>query len=115
MKEVHCHWPYPKLSGNVTLDVVVGEGHMGDIAVRVDGQLVAEGSNELHNIALGTADVLVTRVLAVTALVSPVNPNSRRTSVTCTFRSDAPKSDETCDDADHGDGLVEFTVEFSGV
>jgi hypothetical protein len=51
----------------------------------------------------------------VTAVVSPVNEASLRTSVTCTFRSDAGTSNETCDDADHGDGLVEFTVEFSGV
>lgn len=115
MKVVDCDRPYPELRGDVTLDVVVGEGHMGDIGVRVDGQLVAEGSNEVHRVALGTADVLVTRVLAVSALVSPVNKDSLRTSVTCTFRSDAGQSNETCDDDDRCDGLVEFTLEFSGV
>jgi hypothetical protein len=112
MKTERCRRPYPNLAGNVTLDVVVGEGHKGSIVVETDDAEVARGSDELRGVPLGRADELVGQRLRVQAAVSPVNVASRRASLTCVFLGAALRIEETCGIADHEDALVRFVLDF---
>ncbi len=113
MKIERCRRRYPELRGVVTLDVVVGEGQKGSIVVEAEGIQVARASDALRGLDLGAADGLVRGGLRVQAVVSPVNPSSRRASVTCLFSSAAAGVEATCGIEDHGGELVRFVLDFA--
>lgn len=88
MEPVVCVEEYVGAEGDITLDVVVGEGHRGDILVLLDFEEKGHGTDQIH-LDLGPASELSGRTIKVRVRVAPANPQSDRTSVHCTLRSDA--------------------------
>jgi hypothetical protein len=93
---------------DVVLEVVVGEGQQGEIRVRHDGEIVAEGSGRVRaKIRPGTGSV------RVKAIVNHTNKNTTAATITYRF-SGGPAPDAFRGDGDFAQGEpIEFRGEFT--
>lgn len=75
---------YLVASGDVYLEVVVGQGQKGYVEVLLGGAFVTDGKEiRKHNLGKGTN--LAGRKLRVTTTVADTNPNTNLTTVTYTL------------------------------
>lgn len=93
---------------DVVLEVVVGEGQQGEIRVRHNGAIVAEGSDHVRaRIRPGTGSV------RVKSIVNHTNPNTTAATVTYRF-SGGPAPDAFRGDGDFTQGEpIEFRGDFT--
>lgn len=113
MDVVVCRRDYTGAEGDVTLDVVVGEGHRGDILVLVGFEEKGHGTDEIHALNLGPASSLAGKTISVRVRVAPVNPQSTRSSVRCTLHSDGADLEHDCQGPKPEDGTpIPFAVDF---
>lgn len=95
---------YDTGGGSVALDVVVGMGQAGGVAVTLAGRPVAHGV-ELRGLALGAG--LRGQQLVVNATVLDANPNTDRTAVTVRLSGGpAPRELVSTADADPDQAVV---------
>jgi hypothetical protein len=86
--------------GPVTLDVLIGEGQKGKIAIRVNGTEVARGDGRVKK-QLGSG--LAGATVEIFSVVNHTNPQTTRIAVTCTWRggpqpqTDVDRGDFTTD------------------
>ncbi|HEU4884886.1 MAG TPA: hypothetical protein VFT45_21690 [Longimicrobium sp.] len=87
---------YPIGDGPVTLEVLIGEGQKGRIAVLLNGAEVARGDGHVRKILGAQLDGAVVEIFSV---VSHTNPQSTRISVTHTW-SGGPAPQQDVDSGD---------------
>lgn len=98
--------------GPVSLDVVIGEGQTGHIAVFRNGTLIAEGFDVLEDVALGECGEQPPARITVRATVNVVNEQTGRTSLACVVKSPGMDRREVIAGPEVGSGeQVRFRIE----
>jgi hypothetical protein len=106
---------YSVAAGDVLLDVVVGNGQLGSIGVRLDGAKTGSGTQKLH-VNLGAGAAIRGKKALIIAVVHDVNPMTNRTIVTYSLAGGAnPATYTSTFDATKDFGVVIHTATISFV
>jgi hypothetical protein len=101
----------------VSLDVQIGDAQAGGHGVFLAGQLKAQGELVLKDVALGTGETLVGKVLVVSSVAVDIQPAHDHVSVQAVLRGGFPSPHTIVQAADaEPNGNVGFltVVTFSG-
>lgn len=106
---------YPVTTEDVKLQVVIGDAQIGASAVFVDDTLVSKGV--VDNLNLGSGAALSGKTLTIRTIVTDVNPETDRASVTFALRGGAtgPREQTMQKTVVSGSVVFHFRVKFGAI